>query len=107
MAGKNEAAASPNANATTSATNPGGLIPAMPDITTATMIAIRADQSSFFSDIFGLSQFLSKSWEMEVEITNISPAAVDKAAARPPATTSPIIQPGRLAISGLANTIIS
>ena len=34
-------------------------------------------------------------------------AAVDKAAARPPAATSAITQPGRFPISGLASTMMS
>ena len=44
---------------------------------------------------------------MEEDMTNRSPAAVDKAAARPPAATRAITHPGNCAISGLAKTIIS
>ena len=44
---------------------------------------------------------------MDEEITNNSPAAVDKAAARPPAATRAITQFGYFAISGFAKTIIS
>ena len=55
----------------------------------------------------GFICFLIKSWEIEVEITNNNPAAVDNAAARPPAATNAITQLGKLAISGFANTMIS
>ena len=61
MAGKNEAAASPNASATTAATNPGGLIPKYPAITTATAADKRAAISSPFSLIFGIIIFFNKS----------------------------------------------
>ena len=44
---------------------------------------------------------------MAEEMANSKPAAVDKAAARPPAAIRPITQGGRLAISGLANTMMS
>ena len=40
-------------------------------------------------------------------MTNNRPAAVESAAATPPAATSAMTQPGRPAISGLASTIIS
>ena len=40
------------------------------------------------------------------DITNNKPAAVDRAAANPAATRA-ITQPGKFAISGLANTTIS
>ena len=53
MAGKKEEAASPKANATTCATKPGGLSPAIPAATTATAMAIRAAHNSPFSDISG------------------------------------------------------
>jgi len=39
---------------------------------------------------------------MADDIASNNPAAVDNAAAKPPATTSAITQLGRLAISGLA-----
>ncbi len=63
IAGKNDAAARPKANATTCAT--------------------------------------------DVEITRSNPAAVDSAAARPPAATKPTTQFGSRAFSGLANTMMS
>ena len=44
---------------------------------------------------------------MDDEITSNNPAAVDKAAAKPPAATSAMTHIGRFAISGLARTIIS
>ena len=40
-------------------------------------------------------------------MTNNKPAAVESAAARPPATTRPITHGGRFAISGFARTIMS
>ena len=43
----------------------------------------------------------------EEEITKRSPAAVESAAANPPAATKAITHAGSLAISGLAKTIIS
>src|SRR6056297_1559882 len=107
IAGKNDAAARPKAKATTAATKPGGLIPKYPATTTARAAEIRAAHSSCFSERSGLSTFLIKSWETEEEITSNNPAAVDKAAARPPAAIKPITQAGKFAISGLANTIIS
>jgi len=61
IAGNNEAAARPKASATTAATNPGGLIPKYPAITTATAALKRAAKSSPFSVIFGLTIFLIKS----------------------------------------------
>ena len=60
MAGKNEAAANPNANATTAATNPGGLIPKYPAIQTATTADKRAAINSPFSEIFGFIIFFIK-----------------------------------------------
>ena len=83
IAGKNDDAASPKANATTSATNPGGFNPAIPAATTATAIDIRAAHSSFFSEILGRKFFFNRSCEIEVDITSKSPAAVERAAARP------------------------
>ncbi len=44
---------------------------------------------------------------MAEEIASSSPAAVDSAAARPPAATSAITQFGSSAISGLASTMMS
>ena len=40
-------------------------------------------------------------------MTKSKPAAVERAAAKPPAATSAATQLGKPAISGLANTIIS
>ncbi|MNE70702.1 hypothetical protein D3C80_1665160 [compost metagenome] len=57
--------------------------------------------------MLGIRLLLSRSCEIEVEITSSKPAAVDSAAARPPAAIKAITQPGRLAISGLANTMMS
>ena len=107
IAGKKLAAAKPNANATTDATNPGGLIPKYAEITIATMAANLAASNSCLSVISGLRVRLSKSCETEVEITSSKPAVVDSAAAIPPAATSAITHAGKLAISGLANTIMS
>ena len=73
----------------------------------ATAAAIRAYISSCRSEMLGISVFFSRSWLIEVEMTSSSPAAVDNAAARPPAATSAITQPGSLAISGLASTMMS
>ena len=50
---------------------------------------------------------MRRSWDIEVEITRSKPAAVERAAAKPPATISPITHGGKLAISGFARTIIS
>ncbi len=44
---------------------------------------------------------------MEEEMASNKPAAVDSAAARPPATTRAITQAGSAAISGLASTMMS
>jgi hypothetical protein len=49
----------------------------------------------------------SRSWLTAVEITSSSPAAVDSAAASPPAATSPTTQFGSPAISGFASTMMS
>ena len=107
IAGKNEAAANPKANATTAATKPGGLMPKYPATLTAPTADRRAKISSCFSVMLGLKTFLIKSCETEDEMTNNSPAAVERAAANPPAATSAITHAGRFAISGLASTIIS
>ena len=45
--------------------------------------------------------------ETAAEITRSSPAAVDKAAAIPPAATRATTQSGRAAISGFASTMMS
>ena len=73
----------------------------------AKAVANRLYNSSCFSVILGINVFLSKSWEIAEEIVISKPAAVDKAAATPPAATRAITQKGSLAISGFANTIIS
>ncbi|MQM40202.1 hypothetical protein KBTX_04249 [wastewater metagenome] len=67
----------------------------------------RAESSSPFSLMRGLNTPLMRSWETAEEMAMSRPAAVDSAAARPPATTSAITQLGRLAISGLAMTMMS
>ena len=51
--------------------------------------------------------FFSKSCETAAERVINSPAAVESAAATPPAATKAITQKGNFAISGLARTIIS
>ena len=61
IAGKKEDAARPNANATTSATNPGGFNPASPAATTATAIEIPAAHYSPFSEILGFIFFFRRS----------------------------------------------
>ena len=106
-AGKMEAPAIPKASATTCAAKPGGLIPSQVATTMATVIDTRAAISSPFSLMLGLRVFLIKSCEMAEEMANSKPAAVDKAAAKPPAAIRPITQLGRLAISGLASTKMS
>ena len=50
---------------------------------------------------------LIRSWEMAEEMASNSPAAVERAAARPPAATRAMTQLGRWAISGLARTMMS
>ena len=55
MAGKKDAAASPNANATTAATNPGGLIPKYPATMTAAAADNLAANNSFFSIVFSIN----------------------------------------------------
>src|SRR5690606_8067437 len=49
----------------------------------------------------------NRSCENDDEMTSSRPAAVDMAAARPPAATRPTIGAGRPAISGLASTRMS
>ena len=75
------------------------------------MIAIAAAilpaMSSLFSDIFGITTPLIMSCEIDDDITNNKPAAVDNAAAIPPAATKAMTQFGKPAISGLASTIMS
>src|SRR5690606_37070003 len=107
IAGKKEAAAKPKAKATTEATKPGGWIPKYPATSTARSAENRAIHNSFLSEMAGANCFLIRSWEIEVEITNNRPAAVERAAANPPAATRATTQLGRLAISGLANTMMS
>ena len=51
--------------------------------------------------------FFKRSCEIDADITNKRPAAVDSAAAKAPAATNATTQPGNLSISGLARTIIS
>ncbi|MNT86039.1 hypothetical protein D3C72_2262810 [compost metagenome] len=57
--------------------------------------------------MFGVSAPFIRSCEIEDEMTSSRPAAVESAAAIPPAATSAITQFGRLAISGLASTMMS
>ena len=107
IAGNRDAAANPNAKATTSATQPGGSKPRYPAIMIAIAAAILPAMSSLFSDIFGITTPLIMSCEIDDDITNNKPAAVDNAAAIPPAATKAMTQFGKPAISGLASTIIS
>src|SRR5690606_41239513 len=104
--GQDAAAASPKAKATTSATPPGGSTPTSPAIPTAAPAAIRAIHNSRFSFIEGI-KVLQRSRDTAVDITSKSPAAVDSAAAKPPAATNPTTQLGNRAISGAASTIMS
>ena len=46
----------------------------------------------------GLKVFFKRSCEMEEEMTSSKPAAVESAAASPPAATRAITQPGKFAI---------
>ena len=71
------------------------------------MAAKRAANSSCLSVMFGLKPFFNKSCEIDVEITNSRPAAVDSAAARPPAASSATTQFGSFASSGEASTMMS
>ncbi len=48
-----------------------------------------------------------RSWLTADETTSSSPAAVERAAARPPAATSPTTHVGRPEISGFASTMMS
>ena len=107
MTGKNDEAARPKASATTSATNPGGLIPSQPAMTTATPAAMRAAINSPFSLMSGRSPRLSRSWLTALDTTSRRPAAVESAAASPPAATRPTTQSGSPEISGFASTMMS
>ena len=51
--------------------------------------------------------FFSRSCEIAEEMTSSRPAAVDSAAASPPAATSAMTHAGSLAISGFASTMMS
>ena len=73
----------------------------------ATAIEILPASSSPFSLMLGAKMPLIKSCETAEEIAISRPAAVDSAAARPPAATSAITQFGSNAISGLASTMMS
>ena len=68
---------------------------------------IRAANNSPFSEMFLANMPLSRSCDTEDEMASNRPAAVDSAAARPPAATRAITQLGRRAISGLASTMMS
>jgi hypothetical protein len=76
-------------------------------MTIATAIEILPASSSFFSLMFGAKTPLTRSCETAAEMAISRPAAVDRAAARPPAATSAITQFGSSAISGLASTMMS
>ena len=107
IAGNSELAARPKAKATVWAANPGGFMPSQVATTIANAIDTRAASSSPFSVISGLNVFLIRSWLTADEIASSRPAAVDSAAARPPAAIRAITQPGRPAISGFASTRMS
>ena len=107
ITGKNDDAASPKAKATVCATNPGGLMPSSPATVTAKKALTRAAMSSPRSEMSGRSARFSRSWLIADEITSSSPAAVESAAASPPAATSPTTQFGSREISGLASTMMS
>ena len=83
------------------------MIPKYPAIKTAPTAASLAAISSPFSEMLGFILFLIKSCATDVEITSSKPAAVESAAARPPAATNAITQSGNPAISGFAKTIMS
>ena len=105
--GKIELAARPKARATVCAAKPGGFRPSSVATRIETPIEMRAARSSPFSLMAGLIAPLIRSWLTAPEIASNSPAAVDRAAARPPAATMAMTQPGRFAISGLARTMMS
>ena len=105
--GKIELAARPKASATVCAAKPGGFRPSSVATRMDTAIETRAAISSPFSLMFGRSVPLIRSWDTAPDIASSRPAAVDRAAARPPAATMAMTQPGRLAISGLASTMMS
>ena len=73
----------------------------------APAMASRLAMSSCFSLMSGLYTPFSKSCEMALDIASSKPAAVDKAAASPPAATSAMTQLGSRAISGFASTMMS
>src|SRR5690606_14941309 len=85
IAGNSELAASPKANATVWAANPGGFMPSQVATTIAAAIDTRAASNSPFSVMLGLKVRLIRSWLTAEEIASSRPAAVDNAAARPPA----------------------
>ena len=105
--GKKDEAAKPKAKATTSATKPGGWMPNHPARHTAKPALIRAARSSSRSLMSGFRQRFKRSCDTADDTTSSKPAAVDKAAARPPAATKAITQLGKPAISGFASTIMS
>ncbi|MCY1548532.1 hypothetical protein D9M68_846520 [compost metagenome] len=73
----------------------------------ATAIEILPASNSFCSLMSGLKTFFTRSCDTAEEIAISKPAAVDSAAARPPAATRAITQLGSSAISGLASTMMS
>jgi hypothetical protein len=83
------------------------LTPKYPATKTAPTAASLAAINSPFSEISGFILFLIRSCATDVEITSSKPAAVESAAASPPAATNAITQSGNPAISGFAKTIIS
>ena len=107
IAGKRELAAIPNASATVPAANPGGSKPKYPAKRIEIAIDIFPINSSVFSERSGLNTFFTKSWETAEEIARSRPAAVERAAAIPPAAINAMTQLGRFAISGFARTMIS
>jgi len=107
ITGNNDAAARPKAKATTCATQPGGSNPRYPATMIANAAAIRPASNSLFSEMLGKNIPLIRSWDTAAEMTSSNPAAVDSAAAIPPAATSAMTQDGSPAISGFASTMMS
>lgn len=102
--GKIDEAASPKAMATVPAAKPGGFSPKYPATIIAPIMETRLAVSSCLSVISGLRMPFRRSCDTAEEMASSKPAAVDRAAASPPATTNAITHPGSLAISGLAST---
>lgn len=107
MMGKKDAVAMLKARATVSMTKLGGLMPKYMPIPMANTAQSRARRSSWVSERLGANCRLTRSWEIAVEMTRMSPAAVESAAASPPAATRAMTQLGSCVISGTARNMIS